>query len=187
MNIVYNAQYGRFEAQFSTDFNGDLAAVKGAGFRCDGPPSWIWWTVKLASLNKLRENKPISGLTINESAFQQYTYLSDMERKNEEARAKFAPIKDEQKKAKKQRKREEQTERVYHKVVIPHKPGELYDFVGAEDLPPMESERTAPERPPWTGPRCVCCQQPVYFYEKQEPPTCLWCEKTVEERSAIQS
>lgn len=180
MNIIYNAAYGRFEAQFSTDFNGDLAAVKGAGFKCDGPPSWIWWTVKLAALNKLRENKPISGLTINESAFQQYTHLSAMEAKNEEARAKFAPIKEEQKKAKKQRKREEQVERVYHKVVIPPKPGELYDFIGAEDLPPMPPRKT-PERPPWTGPRCAYCRQPVYVYEKQEPiPTCLFCEKMLD-------
>jgi len=24
---------------------------------------------------------------------------------------------------------------------------------------------------------CVVCKSPVYFYEKQDPPTCLWCEK----------
>lgn len=177
MNIIYNAQHGRFEAQFSTDFNGDLAAVKGAGFKCDGPPSWVWHTIKLAALNKLRENKPISGLTINESAFQQYTILTEMEAKNEAARAAFAPVKEEQKKAKKQRKREEQIERTYHKVVIPHKPRELYDFIGAEDLPPWESKQMAPERPLWTGPRCFYCQQPVYPYENQELPACLWCEK----------
>lgn len=176
MNIVYNSAYGRFEAQFSVDFNGDLAAVKAAGFKTDGPPGWVWWTVKLASLNKLRENKPISGLSINESAFQQYTHLSAMEAKNEEARAKFAPIKDEQNKAKKQRKREEIVERNYTKTAIPHKPEELYDFIGAEDLLPMESKWAAPERPPWTGSVCVCCQQPVYFYELQDPLTCLWCE-----------
>lgn len=182
MNIIYNSAYGRFEAQFSTDFQGDLAAVKAAGFKCDGPPSWSWWTVKLASLNKLRENKPISGLTINESAFQQYTHLSEIEAKNEEARAKFAPIKEEQKKAKKQRKREEQIGRTYHKVVIPHKPGELYDFISVEDLPLMESKWKAPERSPWTGPRCVKCQQPVYIeYEKVEPvPICLWCEAEID-------
>ena len=182
MNIIYNAQYGRFEAQFSTDFNGDLAAVKTAGFKCDGPPSWIWWTVKLASLNKLRENKPISGLTINESAYQQYVRLSEIEAKNETARKEFAPLKEKQEKEKKQRKREEQIERVYHKVVIPRKPGELYDFIGAEDLPPMPPHQF-PERPPWTGPRCAHCKQPVYLYEKQEPPECLWCEKQNEEKT----
>lgn len=181
MNIVYNSADGRFEAQFSTDFNGDLAAVKGAGFKCDGPPTWIWWTVKLASLNKLRENKPISGLTINESAFQQYQTLSEMEAKNEAARAVFAPVKEEQKKAKKQRKREEVIERTYTKLVIPPKPGEFYDFIGVEDLPPMESKWKALERPPWTGPVCAYCNQPVYLYEKQEPiPTCLFCEKMLD-------
>jgi len=184
LNIVYNASYGRFEAQFSTDFNGDLATVKGAGFKCDGPPTWTWWTVKLASLNKLRENKPISGLTINESAFQQYTHLAEMEAKNAEARKAFAPVAEEQKKAKKQRKREEEKERTYTTLVIPPKPGELYDFIGAEDLPPMPPFEFKNLPPPWTGPRCVYCRQPVYLYEKQEPiPTCIWCEKNLEKTS----
>lgn len=186
MNLIYNAQYGRFEAQFTTDFNGDLAAVKAAGFKCDGPPGWTWWTLKLASLNKLRENKPISGLTINESAFQQYTHLSEMEAKNETARQAFAPIKDEQKKVKKQRKKQEQIERVYHNVVIPHKPGELYDFIGAEDLPPMPPFEFKNLPPPWTGPRCAYCRQPVYPYEKQEPiPTCIWCEKSLDNNRQV--
>lgn len=184
MNIVYNSQFGRFEAQFSTDFNGDLAAVKGAGFKCDGPPTWIWWTVKLATLNKLREKKPISGLTINESAFQQYTILSEMEAKNEAARAAFAPVKEEQKKAKKPRKYVGQTGYVCG-LKIPHKPGELFDFIGKEDLPPSPESEQKPPAPLWTGPRCVDCNDPVYEeYERIEPvPICLWCEK-IREKSA---
>lgn len=26
---------------------------------------------------------------------------------------------------------------------------------------------------------CVYCLEPVAFYEKQDPPTCLWCEKMI--------
>lgn len=186
MNIRYDSNYG-FIAEFSTDFHGDLNAVKEAKFRTTGPPSWLWYTDKLASLNKLRENKPISGLTINESAFQQYTKLSEMEALNEAARAAFAPVKEEQKKAKKQRKREEIVARTYTKTVIPAKPGELYDFVGAEDLPPTESKWVEPERPQWTGPRCSYCQQPVYIeYEKVEPvPICLYCEKMLDNAGQV--
>jgi hypothetical protein len=183
LNIRWDETKG-FIAEFSTDFNGDLAAVKNAGFKCDGPPAWTWWTAKLASLNKLRENKPISGLTINESAFQQYARLSEIEAKNAEARKAFAPVAEEQKKAKKQRKREEEKERAYTTLVIPSKPGELYDFLGAEDLPPLPPFELKNLPPPWTGPRCVYCRQPVYPYEKQEPiPTCLWCEKNLEKTS----
>lgn len=176
MNIRYDSNFG-FVAEFSTDFHGDLNVVKEAGFRTTGPPNWIWYADKLSKLNKLRANKPPSGLTIADDAFAQYTRLTEMEAQNEAARAQFAPIKKEQEKKKKQRKREEKIERTYHKVVIPAKPGELYDYIGAEDLPPMPPWR-APEHAPWTGPLCAVCEQPVYPYERLEPtPVCLWCEK----------
>ncbi len=171
MNIAYNITAARFEAQFSTDFQGDLAAVKAAKFRCDGPPSWLWWTVKLDALNALRENKPASGLTIDNAAFPYYTRLVEMETANAAARAKFAPIKEKQVKAKKERKKREDKERTYTTVVIPEK-----GYIGVEDLSPQPpSEKPyIPPAPPET--RCFMCQQPTYFYEL--PDLCLYCEKT---------
>ena len=174
MNIRYNS--GNFEAEFSTDFQGDLAAVKAAGFRTSGPPQWIWYTNKLSVLNKLRENKPASGLSITEDAYSSYLQLSEIEAKNAEVRAKFAPIKAEQDKAKKERKKKEIKEQNYVTVVIPPKPGQDFDYIGAEDLPsrPPYKHKFTPDV--HTGPFCMSCSDPVYFYELQNPPVCLWCE-----------
>jgi hypothetical protein len=173
MNIRYNS--GSFEAEFTTDFNGDYAAVKAAGFRYDGAVR-IWHTEKLASLNKLRENKPASGLTIAEDAYQAYLRLTETERVNAEARAQFAPIKEEQDKAKKIRKKKEVHDQIYTAVVIPPKPGQDFDYVGVEDLPPMPPFESKHAPDPHTGPWCHICAAPVYFYELQNPPTCLFCE-----------
>jgi hypothetical protein len=172
MNIRYNTQTGSFDVEFSTDFHGDLAAVKAAGFRYDGA-SRVWYTNKLAVLNKLRENKPASGLTIAEDAYQAYLRLSEIEAKNAEVRKQFAPIKEEQDKAKKIRKKKEIHDLVYIAVKIPPKPGQDFDYIGAEDLPPMPPFEKAyvPSTPPLT--MCLTCYQPTYFYEL--PNLCLWC------------
>ncbi len=169
MNIAFNAAYGRFEAQFSQDFQGDLAAVKAAKFRCDGPPTWLWWTVKIAALNHLRENKPASGLTISEEAYAHYTRLSELEAKNAEARALFQPIKDKQTKVKKERRKEQVKEQNYTTLEIPEK-----GYIGAEDLSPqpaLEKPYTPPPPPETT---CYVCGQPTYFYELAD--LCLFCE-----------
>lgn len=169
MNIAYNSANGRFEAQFSADFAGDLAAVKAAKFRCDGPPSWQWWTVKLAPLNYLREHKPASGLTITEGAFAQYTQLTELEATNARVRAQFAPIKAEQTKAKINRRKLAIEERTYTKVEVPEK-----GYIGREDLPPLpplDNPFVRPAPPPTT---CFVCSEPTYFYEL--PDLCLWCE-----------
>ena len=174
MNIRHNS--GSFEAEFTTDFHGDLAAVKAAGFRYDGAVR-VWHTNKLAVLNKLRENKPASGLTIAEDAYQAYLRLSEIEAKNAEVRKQFAPIKEEQDKAKKIRKKKEVHDQTYIAVNVPPKPGQDFDYVGAEDLPPMSPfEFKNHIILPHPGPWCHDCAAPVYFYELQNPPTCLWCE-----------
>jgi len=173
MNIRHNS--GSFEAEFSTDFHGDLAAVKAAGFRYDGGAR-IWHTEKLASLNKLRENKPASGLTIAEDAYKAYLRLSEIEAKNAEVRKQFAPIKEKQEKLKKERKKKEIHDLIYHAVTVPPKLGQDFDYVGAEDLPPMPPFEFKNPILPHLGPWCYVCAAPVYFYEKQIPPTCLFCE-----------
>ncbi len=180
MNIRYNPHLG-FVAEFTTDFNGDLAAVKAAGFRTTGPTDWIWYAAKLPVLDKLRANKPASGLTISEEAYVEYTRLTEMERVNAAARAQFAPIAEKQKKEKKERKKKEIKEQNSSIIVIPPKPDSCFDYIGAEDLPPMPpfEHKHAPQ--PHAGPWCYVCAAPVYFYEKQEPtPICLFCEIRVD-------
>ena len=176
VNIRHDVNLG-FVAEFSTDFHGDLNAVKNAGFRTTGPPQWFWYTAKLPVLNKLRENKPASGLTIAESAYQAYLALTEIERVNEAARAQFAPIKEKQIKEKKERKKRELKDQVYTAFVVPPKPGEEYDYVGVQDLPPMPPFILKNPPQPHSGPFCTYCRAPVYFYEKQYPiPVCLFCE-----------
>lgn len=182
MNIGYNTAFNRFEAQFSTDFQGDLAAVKTAKFKCDGPPTWTWWTAKLDALNKLRENKPTSGLTISEEAYAVYTRLSEIEKENAAAREKFKPIKEEQAKQKKQRRKEQIDQKKYVTIkIFPHPDDPWGDGVTKEDLPPMPPYENENKPEPHFGPWCVYCRAPVFFFEKQEPPTCLWCEKQLDE------
>lgn len=190
MNIRYNQLAGRFEAEFSTDFQGDLAAVKAGGFRCTGPDAWVWYTNKIPALDKLRANKPASGLTITNEALAVYQRLSEIERKNAEARAKFAPLaekqNEEKKKAKKERRKQQLEEKTYSNITIPPKPGQGFDYIGKEDLPPMPPFEFKNPPQPHQGPWCFICKAPVYPYEKQEPePTCLWCEKSLDNGARI--
>jgi len=56
-------------------------------------------------------------------------------------------------------------------IVIPEK-----GYIDASDLSPRppSPRQYVPPSPPET--KCFICQDPVYFYEKQDPPTCFWCE-----------
>src|SRR5208337_2682462 len=116
MNIRYNQTLRRFEAEFSADFGGDLAAVKTAGFRTDGPPAWAWHTDKIKVLNSLREHRPESGLSINDDAWNVYESLTKMAEKNE--------------KVKKEQVQEEQ-EKIAEPFIVPE--GKIW--IGPEDLP----------------------------------------------------
>jgi hypothetical protein len=174
VNLKWSGTYCRFEAEFSADFRGDLAAVKLAGFKTEGAPEWIWYTYKAGSLTKLRENRPASGLTISPEAREQYTSLSTVEQKNAELKAQLAAH---NKALKKKLKIEEQEGRAF---VIPEK-----GYIDASDLPPMPYRgEIAYVPPPPPSTKCIVCSCPVYFYELQNPPTCLWCEVTVLKNSA---
>lgn len=105
-----------------------------------------------------------------------YMRLSEIEARNAEARKLFAPVKEKQVKEKKERRKREIKNLKYVTVVIPPKPGQDYDHIAAADLPPMPPFEQKHKPAPHPGPWCAYCRAPVYFYEKQEPPTCLWCE-----------
>jgi hypothetical protein len=167
LNLRWNTSLRRFEAEFSSDFNGDLAAVKAAGFKTDGAPGWIWHTSKAGPLTKLRILRP-GLLTISPEARANYTLLSVAEARNAEIKAKAA---EHNKTQKKKQKIQEQATRAF---IIPEK-----GYIDASDLPPQPAYVSpfAPPPPPET--RCIICAAPVYFYELQDPPTCLFCEKIV--------
>jgi hypothetical protein len=171
VNIAWNSVVKVFVAEFSFDFAADLEAVKAAGFRPLGiPPPWIWHAPPpgVKALNRLRANKPASGLSINSDALAIYQPMAEQEEKNEAIRKQVVDLK---KKVKKEKKESEKAT-----PKIPE--GKMW--IGPEDLPPMPKFTHAfvPSPPPDL--KCFVCQQPVYPYEYPDIPMCLWCAKTSE-------
>src|SRR5271166_1580008 len=164
MNLRWNSTLSRFEAEFS-DFQGDLAAVKAAGFRTDGAPQWIWYSYKAGSLAKLK-GRP--GLTISPDARAQFNALWAVEERNAKVKAELAEHK---KVLKKKLKIEEQEANA---IEIPEK-----GYIDASDLPLVTLSKDAFVPPPPPETRCIICQDPVYLYENTEIPACLWCSKIV--------
>lgn len=171
MNIAWSQSERVFIAEFSSDFAGDLEAVKEAGFRTFGPPSWVWYAPApgIKALERLRAKKPNSGLTISPEAFAVYKPLAEQEARNAEIRKAAAEL---NKANKKEKKKKEQTETAAE--LMP----EDKMFITAADLPPMP-----PSKNPYTPPlppaeRCQSCQSPLYFYESKD--LCLWCEKSLD-------
>jgi len=168
VNISWHPTDHVFIAEFSSDFQGDLAAVKEAGFKPLGvPPPWIWHAPSIKALNKLREKRPTSGLTITPEALEVYKPLAEVEAKNDAVKKQLA----EQKKELKKKLQKEQKESTKCDWLPIGK-----EYLDAEDLPQKPSLMSSfiPPSPPDL--KCLKCQQPIYFYELQSPPTCLWCE-----------
>lgn len=167
MNLVWNTSLRRFEAQFSSDFQGDLGAVKSAKFKTDGPPGWTWWTQKASVLQALRTKfRPASGLTITEEALAIYQPMVEVEAKNEEIKKQYRMARKAAKKA-----------------ALPSwlPPGK--EYLTKEDLPP---------KPEWVGPfpkppepefRCKICDCGLYIPDNIEDKVCLWCEKIFENKA----
>lgn len=165
MQIIY--ANGLFEARFSQDFQGDLDAVKAAGFRTTGPPAWTWYAPppSIPALNRLRKNRPASGIAINAETFAKYKELAEQFEKNEEIK----------KAAKKLAK--EQKAKVKDEQYTPGEDGDLFDADGnfrPHNLPPMPKSENSFVRPEHPGPWCQFCGDSLYFYEL--PDICLWCE-----------
>jgi hypothetical protein len=175
MNLRWNGAFRRFEAEFSTDFQGDLAAVKAVGFKTDGPPEWIWYSYKAESLKKLRENRPASGLTITPEAREQFTSLVTVEEKNAKLKAELAAHNKELKKKLKITDQDAKTASGPKMKMC----AEGYMCISAEDLPPVETTYTKYVAPIWDGPRCSICQSALLPFELHNPNICMWCEKTV--------
>ncbi len=176
MNLKWSPEFGRFEAEFH-DFQADHAVAKAAGFKCDGPPSWVWSTSKALVLKQLRENKPPTvSLTITPEARAQYERLLPNEEKNAEVRAALAVAK----KAVKKQQAKVEREAEKHVLVVPEK-----GYIGAEDLPPMPPCKMGFVPPPPPETKCMVCRSPIYDYEyaSEGPFMCLWCAKNLLDKS----
>lgn len=172
MNLCWNSELRRFEAEFS-DFQGDLTAVKAAGFKSDGPPGWVWYSFKATPLQKLRENKPASGLTITPDAKLNFSLLFSVEENNAKVKTQLAEHKKELKKKLKIEERE---------ILAAEMEMSCFDEASGcwIDPPPPPTPNTpvveCSKPPKLKGPKCIVCGDVIAFYERQHPPTCLWCE-----------
>jgi len=178
VRIIYNQIQNLFIAEFSSDFAGDLAAVKAAGFRTFGAPLWVWYAPPpgIKALNYLREHRPASDLTISDEAYAVYEPLAAVWAKNEEIKQALAEAK---KQAKKERVEVEQEEATTAVFAIPE--GKMW--IGPEDLPPKPPFESDFKRPKPPVLKCSICGQPIFFYELQQPPMCLFCEKSLDKAS----
>jgi hypothetical protein len=172
MNLIWDSLAREFVAEFSPDFHGDLEAVKAAGFHTNGPPSWRWYAPApgVKALNRLRQNKPASGLTISPEALAIYQPLAEAEAQNEAVRKSLAEHK---KAAKKTAKKERQASASNW---LPA--GK--EYLGAEDLPPLsafEFPCLAKTQPIGT---CQICRDPIYGWP-DFVGICLYCEKQAED------
>lgn len=93
MRIVWNDTESVFVAEFS-DFTGDLAAVKAAGFRTHGAPQWMWYSPSpgVIALDRLRKYPPSSGLLITETALQKFNFLKEQFDKKKELKKTFKKL-----------------------------------------------------------------------------------------------
>ena len=172
MNIRYSSERRQFEAEFSQDFSGDLEAVKEAGFRTTGAPSWLWYAPPpgIKALERLRSKKPQSGLTISPDAFAVYRPLAEQWAKNEEIKKAAAEL---TKANKKEKKKKEQI--AVGSAAMP----DDKMFITAADLPPMPPSENRYTPPPPPAEKCSSCQAPLYFYESKD--LCLFCEKGLDD------
>ena len=168
MNIRWDQLEKRFVAEFSSDFQGDLSAVKAAGFKTDGPPNWIWYATKVATLNKLRiDCRPVSGLTIDNDALAIYAPLNQIEEKNAEIKHQISE----------ERKRLAKEKQLAERDTCDWLP-EGKEYLDASDFPSREPFLSTICSAPYQGPLCVVCHGPIEL--PHDPPICLWCAKELD-------
>lgn len=170
MRIVWNAQEKYFQAEFAKgeEWAADQFAAKEAGFKTTGPPDWVWYAPGVKPLLKLRKKRPVSGLTISDVASAEFSRLDAEHTANERIKKQ---LKDALKAIKDKREI--------------HFDGTPFDWDAPQVPPPAPPGLEIPHHKikPLEGKACISCGEVVAFYERQIPPVCLWCEKTVFEKS----
>jgi len=199
MRITWNENAQQFEAQFSTgdQWHADQTAASDAGFRTDGPPAWVWRATKAAVLDKLKANRPTSGLTITKVALDAYNHLRAIEDRDAELK-KFA--KEQKKLQKKAQEREKiKSEREDGEEISPeyeptrYRPIPEYwkgkQEITWADLPADIMARHAqresvPVRRAEPLGKCRICGGSTY--DPDEFDFCLWCSGRGEENFLIE-
>lgn len=164
MRILWNEQENWFQAELSLNehWRDDMESVRSVGFKTTGAPSWIWHTSKAPILNKLRDLKPKSGLTITETALEKYKLLNEQETVKVEMKKRFD-------KAKKLVAQEINSSN--WKDYIDEETG----IVCKQVSPPPEPFTWKYTPPPAPEVYCFMCGSPLYFFEY--PDLCLSCSK----------
>jgi hypothetical protein len=167
MRILWNND--RFEAELTPGdlWRNDKDSIQAVGFRTEGPPSWTWFTNKAANLNKLRENKPQSGLVLTQLALQKYQEINKQEEEKAALKKQFDLCKKEAGKVAKKELAKKDDYEYYADdtgitciVVKAAEPIQMmHKFVRPSDL---------------ANARCLICDDPLYFYEAKN--ICLFCE-----------
>ena len=162
MKITWNQEFRQFEALLSAGeyWTSDQQAVKEAGFKTEGPPEWKWLTFRAAVLTKLKSAKPVSGITITPDALTNYQRLKTLEDANAAVKSAFKAARKDMKKDETSLKGFEMSPEGFLSLIVEPAEFKIWKFV-------------PPPSPPLL---CCVCQSPVYFYELQDPPTCLDCE-----------
>jgi hypothetical protein len=176
MLITYNPTEHRFELvlQSGPAWQAEMQLAQKAGFKCDGPPSWTWATMKALTVAKLKENRP-AILEITPQALEEFNKLISQEQENQKIVDQVKELK------KEQRKKEKKAERIEELTASIPAYFQGKGEIGREDLPREFIERVNKKEivldksnPPDL--RCLYCNEFVYFYERQEPATCIHCE-----------
>jgi hypothetical protein len=200
VHITWNENEKRFEAQFARgdNWHTEQAIASDAGFRSDGPPAWIWRTATAAALTKLKESRAsLSGLSITREALDAYNRLLEVEKKNEELKAYAKEQKKKLKKDQEHAKIEAQQDAEDDGEIEPeYEPSHYHEIpeywlgkseITRADLPAsvmarLDKHESIPQRRAVPTGSCVQCSSSIYFYEQQNPPTCLFCETQGQEK-----
>jgi hypothetical protein len=163
MRILWNEQEHWFQAELGLGefWRDDMELVKHVGFKTTGSPGWIWHTSKASILNKLRDAKPKSGLSITELALEKYKSLNEQETKQSDLKKEFL----------KQRKQAAENRPSNWKEYLDEDTGIMCKVV-----PPAEQKfvwKYVP--PPVPDLSCFMCGSPLYMYDL--PDICIWCDK----------
>ena len=165
MRIIWNAEEQKFQAEFASNhWRDDMEAAKAAGFKTSGPPAWLWTTSKASVLNKLRKNRPVSGLTLTEVALEKFKFRDKQDTAKTELKKAFQAASKATKKASLDPRISGLTT-----MKVPAR-----GYIIASDLPPYTPVYTPFIRPAPPEELCLICDEPIYFYEHV---VCLWCEK----------
>lgn len=162
MRITWNSIESVFVADFSSDFSGDLDAVKTAGFRTYGAPHWVWYAPSpgIKALERLKKSPPKSGLLITELALEKYKLLKQQYDKKVELKKEFQKMR-----TAAQREQEGSKTKEYEKD------GFVSFVVEQKDTNFVNSYVKSAPGPDY----CFVCGESTYLPEQSD--LCLWCSE----------